>query len=187
MKKSEKRFGFSQPMTSLDYYSENHMSLPIQSALKNISKKTALKKNNSLTILYVTEGSGIIAINSKKYALMPGVMIMLADYMAFMIVPDLHSKLEYFECMFNYMVFLFFMSSPYINFCIPGMGSEPVYALIGENYSKTCERLVHDLIKSHKKGGRFERDVLQLMQLVGILTIASGAEKLYPSPHRIID
>lgn len=187
MKKSEKKFGFSQPMTSLDYYSENYMSLLIQSALKNISKKTALKKNDSLTILYVTEGSGVIAINGKKHALMPGVMIMLADYMAFMIIPDPNAKLEYFECMFDYMVFLFFMSSPYINFHVPGMGSEPVYAIIGDNYSETCDRLVHDLIKSHKKGGRFERDVLQLMQLMGILTRASEAEKLYPSPQRIVD
>jgi hypothetical protein len=187
MKKNMKKTGFSQPMTSLDYYSENYMTTPIRSAIKSISKKTALRKNDSLTILYVTGGSGTAVINNKKHKLLPGVMIMLADYMAFMIIPDSETKLEYFECMFDYMLYLFFMSSSYIDFSVPGMGSEPVYALIGDSYSETCERIVYALLESHKKGGRFERDVLQLMQLMGILIRASEAEKLYPSPHRIFD
>lgn len=187
MKKNVKKSGFSQPMTSLDYYSEKYMARPIRSAIRSISKKTALIKNDSLTLLYVTGGSGIVVINNRKHKLLPGVMIILTDYMAFTIIPDPKTKLEYFECRFDYMLFLFFMSSPYIDFSVPGMGSEPVYALIDNNYSETCEILIYDLLESHKKGGRFERDVLQLMQLMGILIRVSEAEKKYPSPLRIFD
>ncbi len=176
--------GFSQPMTSMDYFFSDitEQRSPVKAAHRRVTMETALRQNNSTTLILVKSGTGTIYVNSDEYELRRGVLMAISDYQAYKFKPQPGQTLEYVECQFDYMTYLFFMANPYFHFTSPGLGPCAVYAVLeGENL-ETAKRLSDYLVISHSKGKHGERETLQIMELFGLLIKYSDAEGSYPVP-----
>ena len=181
----KKNRGFSQPMTSMSYIfndDSDSTEKPIKAILRHASANTSLRQNDSTTLIFVKSGHATISVNAENYDLHRGVLMAISDYQAYRIIPAPGGTLEYVECQFDYLLYLFFMANPYFNFSSPGLGPCPVYAVVDCNHIETVERLTDYLIISHSKGKHGEREVLQIMELFGFLIKCSDSENTYPLP-----
>ncbi len=179
----EKKLGFSQPMTSMDYFFSDGIShRRILAALRNAKQKTPLRQNDTETLLFVKSGNGVLESGARSYSLCRGALLAISDYQSYRIKPDVGSVLVYAEVQFDYMMYLFFMANPYFNFTSPGLGPYPVYCITEGSAAETADFLTDSLIERCSRGILAEREVLQTMELFGILIEASDAEENYPNP-----
>ena len=179
----KKNRGFTQPMTSMEYFNVGREdSVPIKAVQRHCTVKTALRQNELTTMIFIKSGSGTITVNCDEYALRRGVLMAISDYQAYMIAPASGETLEYVECQLDYMLYLYFMANPYFKFTSPGLGPCAVYSVIeGENL-RTAERLADYLVMGRQHGSRGEREILQIMELFGMLIKYSDEEEKYPVP-----
>ena len=180
----KKNRGFTQPMTSMDYFFDDgkEQSSPIKAVPRSATMETALRQNDSTTLIFVKSGRGSISVNADEYELFRGVLMAISDYQTYKIKPLPGETLEYVECQFDYMLYLFFMANPYFHFTLPGLGPCAVYAVVKGRRLETAERLTEYLVISHARGRRGEREVLQTMELFGFLIKYSESETYYPVP-----
>lgn len=191
MARRRKNNGFSQPMISFEYFFDNEQVLKIRTVQRRASAPTSLRHNECITLLFIKQGYGEIAVNTHRLPVERGTLMALSDYQHYQIFPAGHTSMDYVECQFEYLLYLFFMSSPYCQFSVPGFGSIPVVASVSGELLSTTERLMDLLVKSHQRERSGQREVLQVMELMGVLIKASNAEEDYPnpppeSPHRRI-
>lgn len=179
----KKSRGFTQPMTSMEYFNVGtEDSVPIKAISRRCTVKTALRQNELTTLIFIKNGSGSILVNAEEYELHRGVLMAISDYQSYKIKPTNGETLEYVECQLDYMLYLYFMANPYFKFTSPGLGPCAVYSVVeGENL-KTAERLTDYLVTSRSKSNHGEREVLQIMELFGMLIKYSDAEEKYPIP-----
>lgn len=170
-------------MTSMEYFNVGREdSVPIKAVMRRCTVKTALRQNELTTMIFIKSGSGTITVNSDEYALRRGVLMAISDYQAYTIAPASGETLEYVECQLDYMLYLYFMANPYFKFTSPGLGPCAVYSVIeGENL-RTAERLADYLVMGRQQGSRGEREILQIMELFGMLIKYSDAEEKYAIP-----
>lgn len=179
----KKNAGFSQPMTSMDYFFyDNSPQRRILAALRSANKKTPLRQNKTETLLFVKSGNGILESCGRSYRLCRGALLAISDYQSYQLDPISGSVLVYAEIQFDYMMYLFFMANPYFRFTSPGLGPYPVYCVTEGAAVDTAEYLSDFLIARCQSGTLAERDVLQTMELFGILIETSEAEATYPNP-----
>lgn len=172
--------GFTQPMTSMDYFfSDNAESrTAIKAALRTATVETSLRQNDSTTLIFIKSGTGTITVNADEYELRRGTLMAISDYQTYKISPAPGEALEYVECQFEYMLFLYFMANPYFKFRSPGFGSHAVYALLDKTSTDTVERLMSYILISHAKGKYGEREILQTMEIFGFLIKYADTEAL---------
>lgn len=181
----KKNRGFTQPMTSMSYFfndDSDQTEKPIKAVSRRTAANTSLRQNDNTTLLFIKQGHGTISVNAVDYDLRRGVLMAISDYQSYRIKPEPGETLEYVECQFDYLLYLFFMANPYFNFTSPGLGPCAVYAVIEEDHIETATRLTDYLILSHTKGRHGEREVLQIMELFGFLIKYSDSENTYPIP-----
>lgn len=181
----KKSTGFTQPMTSMSYIFNDNSDrpIPIKAVSRQTSSNTSLRQNDSTTLIYVKSGQGTIFVNNEDYDLRRGVLMAIGDYQAYRIKPVQGEPLEYVECQFDYLLYLFFMANPYFQFTSPGLGPCAVYSIVDDDRLETVDRLTNCLIISHEKGRHGEREVLQIMELFGFLIKYSDVENSYPIPR----
>ena len=182
MARRRKNNGFSQPMISFEYFFDDDRALKIRTVQRRTSSPTNLRHNEGITLLFVRQGRGEIAVNTHRLPVERGTLMALSDYQHYQLIPARHSSIEYVECQFEYLLYLFFMSSPYCQFSVPGFGSIPVVATVSGELLATTERLMELLVKSHQRERSGQREVLQVMELMGVLIKASNAEIESPNP-----
>lgn len=176
MKKNSE--GFAQPMTSMDYFfSDGIESRKIIAAERCAAAATQMRQNDAVTLIFIKSGVGTIEVNGDTLELKRGVLMALSDYHTYKLLPSTESVIHYVECQFDYMIFLYFVSSPYFKFRVPGFGARPVYAVTDEYGAETAERLCDHLISSLSRSKKAEREILQVMELFG-MTIKSAVR--YP-------
>ena len=137
----KKNRGFTQPMTSMDYFFDDgkEQSSPIKAVPRSATMETALRQNDSTTLIFVKSGRGSISVNADEYELFRGVLMAISDYQTYKIKPLPGETLEYVECQFDYMLYLFFMANPYFHFTSPGLGPCAVYAVVkGRRLETAC-------------------------------------------------
>lgn len=171
-------------MTSMSYIfnDDSAQAKPIKAVPRQASATTSLRQNDSTTLIFVKSGRGTISVNAEDYELYRGVLMAIGDYQAYRIKPNPGETLEYVECQFDYLLYLFFMSNPYFQFTSPGLGPCAVYSVVDDDHTETVERLTNYLIISHDKGKHGESEVLQIMELFGFLIKYSDSENSYPVP-----
>lgn len=181
----KKSLGFTQPMTSMSYIfnDDSDRSRPIKAVPRQASANTSLRQNDSTTLIYVKSGHATICVNNEDYDLHRGVLMAIGDYQAYRIKPVQGETLEYVECQFDYLLYLFFMANPYFQFTSPGLGPCAVYSVVDDDHLETVDRLTSYLMISHEKGKHGEREVLQIMELFGFLIKYSDSENSYPIPR----
>lgn len=177
MAKKKKIEGFTQPMTSMDYFfsSEADSQPFIKAAPRTAAVETPIRHNESITLIYIKSGRGRISINAGVHELHRGVLMAISDYQPYKITPE-GGVLHYVECQFPYLLFLYFMANPYFRFRSPGFGAQPVYADLDEKNAETVERLMGYILVSHSKGRHGDREILQIMEVFGFLIKFSGVE-----------
>lgn len=172
--------GFSQPMTSMEYFFSDIAEArePIKAALRTATVDTSLRQNDSTTLIFIKSGTGTITVNADEYELYRGTLMAMSDYQAYKISPAPGEALEYVECQFDYILFLYFMANPYFKFRSPGFGAHAVYAVLDETSTNTVERLMDYILIGRAKGKYGEREILQTMEIFGFLIKFADTEAL---------
>ncbi len=182
MARRRKNNGFSQPMISFEYFFTDTSALQIRTVLRTAARTTNLRHCDGLALIFVRRGRGELIVNTRRFPIERGSLFMLSDYQFYQLSPARRSELEYVECQFSYRLYLFFVSSPYFRFTVPGFGPDPVIAKLEGKYLETAERLMNLQLKSQERERSGQREVLQVMELMGILVRSSRAESVYPNP-----
>lgn len=167
-------------MTSMEYFFSDTAEArdPIKAALRTATVDTSLRQNDSTTLIFIKSGVGKIIVNADEYELHRGILMAMSDYQAYRISPAIGAVLEYVECQFDYLLFLYFMANPYFKFRSPGFGSHAVYAVLDETSTNTVERLMEYILISRAKGKYGEREILQTMEIFGFLIKYANTEAL---------
>ncbi len=160
----------SVPFASLDYFSEKILQLPITAVDKTITKPTALRNNEGITLVYFRSGHGKIVVNSTPLPVGRGCLLSLGSYHYYQLQPESES-LQYSECNLSYETFLFMAASPYYDFPVITLQRIPLTCLLDETMISRTERVVDQLVKISLKPRQKspETAFFLIMRLMGIL------------------
>lgn len=152
------------------YYSKNDFQFPITASNQTIIHPTVLKNNNGITLLYFHKGHGKIIVNSQCYPIERGILMCLASYHYFQLIPS-HEPIELIQCQLSYDTFLYMAANPYYKFSKITLNTHPLTSLLKEDNLERVEILLKELIditnKNQKKEkANTQKDISQKKNLI---------------------
>lgn len=138
------------------YYSKSDFQFPIVAFNQILTHPTVLKNNNGITLLYFSKGKGKIIINSKAYPIEKGILMCLASYHYFQLIPSLE-PIELIQCKISYDTFLYMAANPYYKFSKITLNTHPLTSLLKEDNLDRVEVLLKELIETTNKNMKKEK------------------------------
>ena len=77
MARRRKNNGFSQPMISFEYFFDDDRALKIRTVQRRTSSPTNLRHNEGITLLFVRQGRGEVAVNTHRLPVERGTLMAL--------------------------------------------------------------------------------------------------------------
>lgn len=155
---------------SSPYYSKKEFQFPITAVNKTVTDTSVLKNNSGITLLYIRDGRGTIIVNTRKYPVHKGLLMVLGAYHYYQVQPG-EVPLELTKCRLSYDTFLYMAANPYYRFSEVRLNVDPITCLLEGRMLIRTEQVIDELVAAtakHKHQGG-ETEFFLCMKLMGIM------------------